>query len=79
MMQQQMIARQNFQRPAATGITPMEMEMAVKNALKSAGGSEQPIKVELYLDKSGTNKIAETTVKYIDRNYTMHNNSRVPI
>ena len=53
--------------------------MAVKNALKSAGGSEQPIKVELYLDKSGTNKIAETTVKYIDRNYTMHNNSRVPI
>tara|TARA_R100000234_G_scaffold118838_1_gene100242 strand:+ start:1025 stop:3394 length:2370 start_codon:yes stop_codon:yes gene_type:complete len=64
--------------PAKT-ITPAEMEMAVKNALQSVGGSEQPIKVEVYLDKNGTNKIAETTVKYIDRNYTMHNNARVPI
>jgi ABC-type transporter Mla subunit MlaD len=61
------------------GVTAPEVEQAMKNALASAGGTEQPIKVELYLDRSGTNKIAETTVKYIDRNYSMTGNARVPV
>ena len=60
-------------------ITPAQIEQAMKNALASVKGSEQPIKVELYLDSSGRNKIAESTVRYIDRNYSTTGTARIPI
>lgn len=63
----------------ARGLTKLDVADAMTIALRSAGGNEQPIKVELYLDSSGTSKIAESTINYIDRNYTMTGNARIPV
>ena len=37
----------------------------------NASQTQAPIKVELYLDRSGTNKIAEKTIQYIDKKYAI--------
>jgi len=67
-------------RTASTtsGITPQQIETAMTRALHSAKRHEKPIKVELYMDSAGRNKIAQATVNYIDRNYSTSGNARVP-
>ena len=66
------------QDPAQKLLTQMVRLTNAMDRQTAATNTGQPVKVELFLDSAGTNKIAETTINYVNKNYGMGSNARVP-
>ena len=45
------------------------LRKSLDNNVQAQASSKQPVKVELYLDRSGTKKIAEASLDVLDKKY----------